>query len=198
MAETRTIFLVRHLPTAGTPPGRIDRDELATWLAGEEGWEIAPGAAVAPAFSEAVTASVHLVVSRATRAQQTAAAVLATVPRGDVPEAVTLADLREAPLPVLAIPRLRVPLDIWGVLARSAWFLGYSDGVEARAMVSARARRAARELDQLSGEGPVTVVAHGFFNIMLAGQLRRLGWSGRRRPSHQHGAVNPYTRAARS
>jgi broad specificity phosphatase PhoE len=197
MAEPRSIFLVRHLPTAGRPTGRIDRDRLASWLAGEDGWEIALDASVAAAFSEAVTASVHLVVSPATRAQQTATTVLATVPRGHAPEVVTLEELREAPLPVVAIPWLRAPLDLWGVVARSAWFLGCSDGVEPRTMVAARARRAARALDHMSGDGPVTVVAHGFFNIMLAGQLRRLGWSGRRLPRHRHGAVNPYTRATR-
>ena len=42
--------------------------------------------------------------------------------------------------------------------------------------------------------GTVTVVGHGFFNILLARQLRRLGWCGPRLPNHAHGAVNRYVR----
>src|SRR5690606_6727327 len=123
MPMSRTILLVRHLPTGGKPTGRIDRHEFASWLAGEGGWEIVPGTSAGRALSEAVTGGARLAVSPVVRAQQTAAAVLAALPSGQAPEVITMTGLREAPLPMIPIPRLRASLDVWGAVTRAAWFV---------------------------------------------------------------------------
>jgi broad specificity phosphatase PhoE len=193
---SRTVHVVRHLSTEGTPTGRIDRHELAAWLAAEDGQGICPDAKVSPALSDVVAGSVHLLVSPLARAQQTAAAVLAALDGTVVepPAPVTMADLREAPLPVVRLHRVRMPLDAWDLVCRAAWLAGWSGEVESRVEVTARVRRAAVEVDRLSAEGPVTVVAHGFFNIMLARQLRSRGWIGPRLPARSNGAVTHFTR----
>jgi broad specificity phosphatase PhoE len=168
---------------------------MAAWLAVEDARGIRPDAEVTAALVVAVRTSAHIAVSPLARAQETAAAALAAAAvAGTPPAVVTLPDLREAPLPVLGPGRIRLPLDAWDVVCRTAWLAGWSGGVEPRSLVTARARRAAAELDRLSADGPVTVVAHGFFNVVLARGLRRLGWTGPRLPSHAHGAVTPYHR----
>jgi broad specificity phosphatase PhoE len=106
-------------------------------------------------------------------------------------------DLVEIPLPVLPVPRLRLPLDAWDAAARVAWLWGYAGGVEPRREALARGRRAAGRLDRLAGAGAVTVVAHGFTNIVLARELRRLGWEGPRLPDHGNGAATTYRRRPR-
>ena len=190
----RIIHLVRHLSTDGRPPSRIGRREHAAWLRSEGDHGIAPGAVVDPALSAAVATSSHIVVSPLSRARQTASAALATVAADRQPVVLIMDDLREAQLPVVALPGLRAPLDAWDTVCRVAWLSGYAGGVESRSAAGARAGRAAVDLDRLAAAGTVTVVGHGFFNILLARQLRRLGWCGPRLPNHAHGAVNRYVR----
>lgn len=199
MRRMGVVHLVRHLPTPSTPTGRISRGELSDWLEDENDRGIRADAAVPAELSDAVAASSHLLVSPLRRAQETAALVLAGLTNGDAPSVVTIDELREAPLPVLGPRRLRlrVPLDAWDVLCRTAWLAGWSGGVESRRQVSARVREVATQLDHLVEPGSdttVTVIAHGFLNAMLAQRLRRTSWSGPRLPSHHHGQPTAYTR----
>lgn len=110
------------------------------------------------------------------------------------PEITTVAELREAPLPVLPIPRLRLPLNVWGILCRASWFLGYAGTVESRRAAIERAQSVARRLDELAPSGPVTVIAHGIMNLLVASELRRLRWTGPRLPNHHHGGTSTFRR----
>ena len=184
---------MRHLPTEGTPAGRIDRHQLAARLDTANGQGIRSDATVSSTLHAAVAGSTSLVVSPLLRAQQTAAVVLALLAdEAAAPTVVTMSGVREAPLPKLKF-RPRLPLDAWDVLSRAAWMLGYSGGVETRAEAVVRARRAAVEIERLAVHGPVTVIAHGYFNLMLAAQFRARGWRGPRFPNHRNGAVTRYT-----
>ncbi len=77
------------------------------------------------------------------------------------------------PLRVALAPRY------WSVLARLAWFCGWSRGVESLREARARARRAAARLAELAAEhGSVMLVGHGMMNRLISGALRGGGWSG--------------------
>ncbi|HEY4377264.1 MAG TPA: histidine phosphatase family protein [Acidimicrobiales bacterium] len=192
----RTIHLVRHLPTDGSPRGRIDRGDVDAWLASEDDRGIVAGSEASAELRDVVAACRHLRVSPLRRAQETAATALAELDESARPEPVTLPDLREAPLPVLHLPVLRLPMDAWDVGARLAWMAGWSGGVESRRSCDRRASSAAGELHRLAADGPVTAIAHGFLNVMVARHLRRLGWFGPRIPAHHNGAVTAYTLGA--
>ena len=57
------------------------------------------------------------------------------------------------------------------------WVFNHHQGEETRAQARLRAAQAARRLTELAASGDdVLVVAHGFFNGMVGGALRRLGW----------------------
>ena len=194
----RRIHLVRHLPTAGAPAGWLDRDGLAGWFASEGSRGIVAGAEPSAALVAAVAARARVLVSPLARARATADAALARLAPAGPPVTVD-PDLVEIPLPVLPVPRLRLPLDAWDAAARVAWLLGYSGGIESRPEALARGRRVAGRLDGLAraGAGTVAAVAHGFTNILVARELRRLGWDGPRLPDHGNGAVTTYRRPGR-
>jgi broad specificity phosphatase PhoE len=172
----------------------MDRHGLAAWLESEGARGIAEDAEPSRELVELVAASRHLLVSPLTRAQATANAVLDQLPVGSRPRAASVIELSEAPLPVLQVPRLRLPLGAWGSVCRISWFLGYTGSVESRRAAVARAHRVARQLSQLAPSGPVTVIGHGIMNLLVARELRRLGWAGPRLPSHQHGGTSTFRR----
>jgi broad specificity phosphatase PhoE len=87
----------------------------------------------------------------------------------------------EAALPPPPIPGLRLKPTHWGVVARVAWYYGYSGGQESRVEAEARAERAVdRILEDLAGEPEnervVLVCAHGWFNRMMRPVLQARGW----------------------
>ncbi|MBV8592999.1 MAG: histidine phosphatase family protein [Caulobacteraceae bacterium] len=87
-------------------------------------------------------------------------------------------DLIEAPLPPPPLPALvRLTPRLWGVLTRFCWwFFDHHDGAESRAEAEARAAAAATFLAKASEDGDVFVIAHGFFNAMIARVLEARGW----------------------
>jgi broad specificity phosphatase PhoE len=87
--------------------------------------------------------------------------------------------LVEAPLPPPSLPGwIKLSPRVWGLIARTRWWmLDGHDGQESRAEAHARADAVAAQLVALAAGGQdVLVVAHGFFNAMIARALRRQGW----------------------
>jgi broad specificity phosphatase PhoE len=103
---------------------------------------------------------------------------------------------REAEVPV----RLPLPFSMqfrrWVVWARLLWLLGFHRGCESLLDVRRRARAAAGRLQELATQhGSVTLVGHGYFNSMLALQLRRLGWRGARLNAPRHWSAAVFVKA---
>lgn len=84
----------------------------------------------------------------------------------------------EAPLPPPDWPEwLRLSPRTWGVIARAYWWFGRHDGQETREEAERRARAAAERLSREAGAGHnVVLLAHGYFNLMVARELKRIGW----------------------
>ena len=84
----------------------------------------------------------------------------------------------EAPLPAPGFPGfLKMSPKVWGFTARFWWwFFNHHAGQETRAEAEIRAGRAADRLVALADQGQdVLVVAHGFFNWMIADALKARG-----------------------
>ena len=107
------------------------------------------------------------------RAQETARAVVAD--RSFESDVLFI----EAPLPPPPLPSfIRFSPPIWGFIARTAWWLGYSEGDETRPQAEARAERAADKLiAACEAGGPVLLLAHGYFNHMIGTALKKRGWA---------------------
>src|SRR3989442_6434751 len=82
-------------------------------------------------------------------------------------------------------------------LARSAWFCGWSAGVESLKGARERASKAASLLTaRAEACGAVVLVGHGLMNILIARRLRVAGWHGPRFPRAHHLAICVYEPAA--
>jgi broad specificity phosphatase PhoE len=76
-----------------------------------------------------------------------------------------------------------LPIAVWLVVFRIAWYCGYSRNAESRSEAAARAKLAAdRLVDMAQQHGSVFVVGHGIMTALIARRLLQTGWSGPRRP----------------
>ena len=89
------------------------------------------------------------------------------------------------------VPKL--PLSVWGVLFRLAWFCGYSANSESFVQAEMRAHSAAGRLVTLAKEnGSVFLVGHGIMAMLIAKQLLSMGWVGPKRPVNKYWQFSVY------
>lgn len=94
---------------------------------------------------------------------------------------------REARLPHTSLPLPKLSPLFWFLLFRALWFAGFSANGEGVREAKARARRAARKLEELAhAHGTVLFVGHGLFNTLIAKELLADRWSGPRSPGTGH------------
>ena len=169
--EAGEIILARH----GRPA--LDRSQFMDWRGYREWWGLyeigglADGQRPLPVL-EAFAASTDVIYSSAlARSQETAQAIA----NGRSFEADPV--FTEAPLPSPPIPFLRLTPGAWGVVARIAWWLGYSGGFESRTEAEQRADLAVDKLEAAARNGQtVLLCAHGWFNRMMRPVLLSRGW----------------------
>ena len=185
------ITLARHGEPALSRRVRLDAAGYRRWWATYETGGILPGQTPPPGLLDIARRADVIFASVRPRAIETAQAVAGGKTFAREPLLV------EAPLPPPSLPRwVRLSPKIWGFVARAAWwFFGHSEGQETRAAAEVRARAAVDRLTEAAGSGrDVLVLAHGFFNAMLARELKRRGWrqvSGR---GHRYWTARRYER----
>ncbi len=168
-----SITLARHGEPALSRRIRLNADGYRRWWAAYEEGGILPGQVPPEGLLRSAREADVIVASPRRRAVETAETVAAGRAFGRDPVFI------EAPLPPPALPPgVRLSPKTWGFLARVAWwFFGHTEGQESRAEAQARTADAVDRLVGLAErEGDVLVLAHGFFNTMLARELRRRGW----------------------
>jgi broad specificity phosphatase PhoE len=167
------IFLVRHGRPARLDKKPISGHDIGQWVTryNEAGID---RACRPPASASRLVASAGCVVASNLRRSVESAALLN--PSLDVhidPE------LREAVLPHSLGVSVRLPPDVWVVLARVAWWFDWCCSEETVDATKQRAGRSADRLCLLAREhGSVAVVGHGMFNRFVARELKRRGWRG--------------------
>lgn len=86
---------------------------------------------------------------------------------------------REMGLPYAGWSFLKLSPDIWAVIFRSLWFLGFSRNSESFSSAKLRVTGATERLKQLAQEhGSVLFVGHGMVNRYIAKELVSNGWLG--------------------
>ncbi|TYR81503.1 histidine phosphatase family protein [Priestia megaterium] len=102
---------------------------------------------------------------------------------------------REVELPVIHVPaRVKLKPNTWAVMVRCLWFSGYSNSCESFKEAKKRAEQAAQSLIAYAKEHQfVTVVGHGFFNIMIAKELQKAGWNADQKINGKHWNCSAYT-----
>lgn len=175
-----TIVLARHGRPAWDFETAIPGRAFAEWRRGEDDAPLDPSSRPGKELEQHVRGA-HCVAASPLRRSRESALLLA-------PSAQPLVDacFREGELPSAFRSALRLGPEVWAWLARSAWFCGWSGGVESFREARARAAQAAALLTAEARRGLVVLVGHGLMNILIARQLRRTGWRGPRFPSSQH------------
>lgn len=167
------VTLARHGKPALSRRTLLSADEYSAWWAAYEVGGLRPDQSVPPSLQALALAAGAVVASTRRRSIETAKAVTG----GDA----FIADAMfiEAPLPPPPLPNwIKLPPMAWGFVSRTTWwFLNLHRGEESRRDAEARAEAAATRLITIaSGGDDVLVLAHGFFNTMVARVLRRRGW----------------------
>ncbi|ADU29527.1 histidine phosphatase family protein [Evansella cellulosilytica] len=113
------------------------------------------------------------------------------------PEAILISEslFREAELPT-AFKKFGVKLrpTNWAIILRLLWFLGYSNECESLSNAKLRAKKASQKLIEYAEEHQkVALVGHGFFNMLVAKELRKKGLKGKKRTGSKHWSCTTYS-----
>jgi broad specificity phosphatase PhoE len=99
----------------------------------------------------------------------------------------------EAGLPVASWRTLKLSPNVWAVIFRFLWLLGYSNNSESFKETKMRAAEAVKKLTEVAYQHEsVLFVGHGVYNRFLAKELKRSGWSGPNNPGSSHWSFGVY------
>lgn len=100
----------------------------------------------------------------------------------------------ELPTPLTKLRGLKLNPNIWAVILRCLWFSGYSRGCESLSSAKYRSKKAAELLVEFAQElETVVLVGHGFFNMLIANELQKMGWEGKKKTSSKHWNCTTYS-----
>jgi broad specificity phosphatase PhoE len=168
------ITLVRHGEPDISRKIKFNAKAYAAWWLVYETKGLRPGQTPPPALVALGRRAGAVITSTRKRAIETSQAVV-----GD--RAIAIDPLFiESPLPAPPFPGwVKFSPKIWGFMSRFCWwfFNNHEAGQECRKEAEARADHAADLLEGLAADGQeVLVMAHGFFNTLVARALRQRGW----------------------
>lgn len=100
----------------------------------------------------------------------------------------------EFPAPSKPLRSIKLKPCIWIVLLNLLWISGYSNGCESFCDARKRAKKAAKLLvDYAEKCNSVVLVGHGFFNLLIARELKKMGWKGKKITSFKHWICTTYS-----
>lgn len=184
------IALVRH----GKPKvesSRVTAEHLDSWIGAYDRAGIDPALPPPPRVREIAAAAAYALSSDLPRSVES---LRALAPQRPAPgERI----FREAGLPRLPSTPVRLDPQLWALLARIGWFLGWSRATESAASARRRARAASQQLSALAADhGSVMLVGHGIFNGLIAWELRAKGWRGPIWPTGGYWSAAVYRKGA--
>lgn len=191
MPPHATIVLARHGKPAWDEKTPIPGHGLAAWVQGRDAAPIDPSLSP-PAELVGIARSSRVLAASTLRRSIESAALVAP---GVAPQVKEL--FGEVFLPTEIHAGLRLPPKVWTSIARSAWYTGWSPGVESFAEARKRAALAAMVLIELaSAYESVLLVGHGLMDGLIGLRLRHAGWKGPRLRPRRLWSFDTYRRRA--
>ena len=188
--ESRWITLARHGPVAVHWQSRIPGSGLAEFVDKLQSSGIVSTSEPTAATRNQAREARALVCSDLRRSVESARVVDPT--RTCLRESL----FREAEVPTEFHTSLSFRASTWVVLARMLWYVRRWSGIESPSEARERARRATSFLEHLVEQNDsVFLIGHGYFNALIARELRRRGWRGPKFPSARHWRSTTYRRA---
>jgi broad specificity phosphatase PhoE len=85
--------------------------------------------------------------------------------------------IREAEIPLIRFPAIRLQAKFWLFISRSLWLLGLKTRCESLKEAKDRAKQAVDKFEsQLFENGRIVIVGHGFINRLIKNELLHRGW----------------------
>ena len=183
------ISLIRHGKSQVTENGAISSVEFKQWVEKYDDSSVFEESTYPSATLEKMKTAKIVVTSDLKRSVESARLLNPKI------RAIPNALFRETELP--ARPRkfsgVKLRPSNWAVILRLLWFCGYSNECESLSNAKVRAKKAAQELIDYANEyQSVALVGHGFFNMLIAKELQKKGWKGKRKTSAKHWNCNTY------
>jgi broad specificity phosphatase PhoE len=169
------IYLVRHGRPVGADGPSVCGSDYHSWTQEYDQAPLDPNSAPPRELVARAVGVACVVTSTLSRSRASAALLTSVHP--------LLCDsvFDETPVPSAFKLGLALRPPLWDLLARVAWFCGWSGGTESLAVARKRAQRAADRLAELArAYGTVMLVGHGMMNALIRQELRRTGWSSTR------------------
>jgi len=191
-ARSGVITLARHGEPALSRKVRLNAPEYGDWWGRYEEGGLKAGQTPPTALVEIARSAGAIIASTRRRSIETAQAVVGERAFANDPTFI------EAPLPPPPWPLwLRMSPKRLGFFARFWWwFFDNHGGQETRKEAEARAGQAADLLIELAASGQdVLVLAHGFFNWMIADALKARGWAKIVDEGHAYWSIKRFRRA---
>jgi broad specificity phosphatase PhoE len=191
-ARPGVITLARHGEPALSRKVRLNAPEYGDWWARYEEGGLKAGQTPPSGLLEIARDADTIIASTRLRSIETARAVVGARAFATDPTFI------EAPLPPPPWPLwLRMSPKRLGFFARFWWwFFDNHGGQETRKEAEARAGQAADLLIEIAGGGQnVLVLAHGFFNWMIADALKARGWTKTVDEGHAYWSIKRFRRA---
>lgn len=100
----------------------------------------------------------------------------------------------ELPIPSTSLWGLKLNPSILAIILRCLWFSGYSNGCESLKDAKIRAEKASKFLVNCAMEhNNVVLVGHGFFNMLIGKELKKIGLNGKKKTSSKHWESTTYS-----
>lgn len=85
--------------------------------------------------------------------------------------------IREAQIPLIRFPAIRLKAKLWLFIARSLWLFGLKTRCESLTEAKIRVKQAVAYFEaQVSKNNRIVIVGHGFINRMIKKELLKRGW----------------------
>lgn len=188
---TMEISLIRHGKSKQIENNRVNCEDFQKWIKEYDSSGIFKENSYPPITLEKITTANILITSDLKRSIESASLLNQNKNIGVITDAL----FREIELPTF--PRelgLKLSPNSWAVILRCLWFSGYSRQCESLANAKLRAKKASEQLEKYAREyKSVVLVGHGFFNRLIAEELKKMGWEGNRKSSVKHWSCTTYS-----
>lgn len=165
------IVLIRHGQPAIDPAPKTGHRGFRDYIDAYEASGLDPKSAPPEELQDLLGELAAVFTSGRKRAEESAKAL--------APNAELIADplFAEAPLASPPIPLLKMKVTKWAVVSRVLWYAGFKPRIEGYRRARKRAADAADILIAKAWkDGAAALVAHGYFNYLIGGVLRRRGF----------------------
>ncbi|MEW9502413.1 histidine phosphatase family protein [Jeotgalibacillus marinus] len=185
------ISLIRHGKSRCTENNRITCEHFKDWIETYDDNGVFEESSYPPETREKITSATMVITSDLKRSVESAKLLH---PNNFTATPVPLFRETELPVPLTKLWGIKLPPTIWAVIFRCLWFSGYSSQCEPLSKAKQRAKKAAQQLVEYAKEHhSVVLVGHGFFNLLLAKELQKMGWKGKKKTSSKHWNCTTYS-----